>query len=540
VVASFPGQLGVAAIIDGLCPIRDVALATHGQVIEAMIASRLTSPAPLVRVIDWAHEWAAGHCFGIAPEVLNDDRLGRALDAIAPELDQIAGTVGIAAIQQFGLDVSQVHWDMTSISLYGACPEVDQEYATPKFGHPKDRRRDLKQIQAGIGTSADGGIPIFHRACDGGAAEVPQVTGAMTALQEIAGEPTFLLAGDSKLISCPNVRDMAGAKVTFIGPAPKQHVPAAVLAACDIEAAAEVACTALRGTRKPLDDRGTWRAYEDTMVLRPPRGTKGPDITVRRVFVHSTARAGAAKIARAKKPGRAREDLDRLTRGLGGRHYPDEAAVRNRLAVIGKTRRVADYLTTTIGPGTGKPALQWACDQAALKAESATDGWYALLTNPGPAEAGTASVLLRFKGPRSIRTPVRQLQGPARGRPDVFAAQPADRSADHRDLPGPAGVLPGRTSSPHPDRTGRQDSRPVRRPARPTHRMADLRCYGRTAAHPGCCGPASGHPAAHAAAAATTGPARRRPAETSMIRVRPGKLTFPHVRTTRLAAGPGP
>jgi len=130
-----------------------------------------------------------------------------------------------------------------------------------------------------------------------------------------------------------------------------------VLAACDIEAAAEVAYTALRDTRKPLDDRGTWRAYEDTMVLRPPRGTKGPDITVRRVFVHSTARAGAAKIARAKKLDRAREDLDRLTRGLGSRHYPDEAAVRNRLAVIGKTRRVADYLTTTTGtdPGTGKP-----------------------------------------------------------------------------------------------------------------------------------------------------------------------------------------
>ena len=96
VVASFLDQLGVAAIIDGLCPIRDVALAAPqpGQVIEAMIANRLTSPTPLVRVIDWAREWAVGHCFGIAPEVLNDDRLGRALDAIAPELDQIAGTVG--------------------------------------------------------------------------------------------------------------------------------------------------------------------------------------------------------------------------------------------------------------------------------------------------------------------------------------------------------------------------------------------------------------------------------------------------------------
>ena len=54
VIASFLDQLNVAGIIDELCPIRDVALATHGQVVEAMIASRLTSPTPLVRVIDWA------------------------------------------------------------------------------------------------------------------------------------------------------------------------------------------------------------------------------------------------------------------------------------------------------------------------------------------------------------------------------------------------------------------------------------------------------------------------------------------------------
>ena len=152
-------------------------------------------------------------------------------------------------------------------------------------------------------------------------------------------------------------------------PRPQQHFPAAVLAACDIEAAAEVAYTALRDTRKPLDGRGTRRAYEDTMVLRPPRGTKGPDITVRRVFVHSTARASAAKIARAK--------LDRpATTWTGSPAAWAAGTTPTNLrpqppAVIGRTRRVAGYLTTTVGtdPGTGRPTLQWAHDQAALKAE---------------------------------------------------------------------------------------------------------------------------------------------------------------------------
>jgi hypothetical protein len=303
--------LDVAGIIDGLCPIRDVALAAHGRVVEAMIANRLTSPTPLVRVIDWARAWAVEHCFGIAPEVLNDDRLGRALDAVAPHVDQIAGTVGACAITRFGVDVSQIHWDMTSISLYGAYEQADEDYARPRFGHPKDRRPDLKQIQTGIGTSADGGIPVCHRACDGGAAEVSQVTGAMTALKDLAGRRAFLLAGDSKLISYPDVRDITAAEVTFIAPAPKQDVPASVRAACDIGKAVLVDYTARRDVGKPAGDRGAWRVYEDTMVMSPPKRASGPDITLRRIFVYSSARAGAAQAARAKKLARAAGDLDR-------------------------------------------------------------------------------------------------------------------------------------------------------------------------------------------------------------------------------------
>ena len=320
VIASFLDQLNVAGIIDELCPIRDVALATHGQVIEAMIASRLTSPAPLVRVIDWACAWAVEHCSGTAPEVLDDDRLGRALDAIAPHLDQIAGTIGARAITWSGVDVSQIHRDMTSISLYGAYEQADEEYARPRSGHPEDRRPDLGQIQAGIGASADGGIPVCRRAYDRGAAEVPQVTGAMTALRDLAGRRTFLLAGDSKLISCPDVRDITAAEVTFIAPAPRQHVPASVLAACDPGKAVPADCTARRDAGKPAGDRGAWRVYEDTMVMSAPKRASGPDIALRRIFVYSGARA--ARAARAKKPARAAGGLDRLIRGLGSPALP--------------------------------------------------------------------------------------------------------------------------------------------------------------------------------------------------------------------------
>ena len=62
--------------------------------------------------------------------------------------------------------------------------------------------------------------------------------------------------------------------------------------------------------------------------------------------MHSSARAQAAATARAKKLDRARDDLDRLVRGLGSRHYPDPAAVTARVAAIARDRRVGAYLRT--------------------------------------------------------------------------------------------------------------------------------------------------------------------------------------------------
>ena len=177
VVAGFCSRLKIRDIIDEACPVRDLAELTHGQVIEALVANRLTSPAPLVHVQAWAGDWAVGEALGVEPELLNDDRIGRALDAIAAHLDRIAGSVGVAAIEAFGVDVSRMHWDMTSISMHGEYEQAEEGFPAVRFGHPKDRRPDLKQVQAGIAVSGEGGVAIFNRAFDGGAGEVGRSSG---------------------------------------------------------------------------------------------------------------------------------------------------------------------------------------------------------------------------------------------------------------------------------------------------------------------------------------------------------------------------
>jgi transposase len=413
VVAEFCQRLDLAGIVDGACPVRDVARVTHGQVVEALVANRLTSPRPLLRVEDWAREWAVEEVFGIAPDTLNDDRIGRALDAMAPELEQIVGSVGARAITVFGIEVARLHWDMTSISLFGAYEDPEAGFAVPRWGRPKDRRPDLKQVQTGLAVSGDGGVPVWHRAYDGGAGEVAQVVGAMTALKELATERSLLLVGDSKLVSRGNLAAMNQAKVSFIAPASKAYLPAARLSGLDPAAAAPVDYVAGRDQGKPAAQRGSYRVLEASVALQGKRTTE-PDLLVRCVFVWSSARAKAAATSRAKKLDRARDDLQRLERGLGGRHYRTQARVAERVTAIARHRKVTGLLRTAAGtdPTTGKPTLSWSFDPAALDREAASDGWYGLLTNLTLAQADAAEVLRRYKGQEVVERRYGTFKGP--------------------------------------------------------------------------------------------------------------------------------
>jgi hypothetical protein len=363
-------------------------------------------------VEDWARTWAVEDVFGIDPGLLNDDRLARALDAVAPELGRITGSAGAAAISEFGVDCARLHWDMTSISLHGAYPQAQEGYPAVRYGHPKDRRPDLKQVQAGLAVTGDGGVPVFHRAYDGGAGEVAQVVGAMTALREVAGRRELLLVGDSKLISYGNAAAMAAEGVRFVAPAAKAQAGPETFAGLDPAAARLVDYTAARDAGKPPAQRGSYRVVEDSTVLTGRRRSD-PPVELRRILVHSSANAAGQRAARERKLAAARADLERLGRGLGGPHYRDATKVAARVAVIRAKRRVGAYLRAATGTGPdGKPTLTWHYDQEAIDAEAAVDGWYALLTNLHPADADAEQVFLRYKGQAVVERRYGDFKGP--------------------------------------------------------------------------------------------------------------------------------
>ena len=95
-------RLDVAGIVARACPMRGRAHLTHGEVIAALVANRLTAPRPLYDVAGWANDYAVNDWLGTPGALLNDDRLGRALDALAGHIDEVASAIAMTAIAALG------------------------------------------------------------------------------------------------------------------------------------------------------------------------------------------------------------------------------------------------------------------------------------------------------------------------------------------------------------------------------------------------------------------------------------------------------
>lgn len=168
VVQKMLRDLGVREIVDRHCPIREeVADYSHGQMAEILIANRLTAPHPLYRFDLWAEEFAVTELFGIDPAKLNDDRLGRTLDAIAGAIDAVQMEVARRAVDVFGLSLEQAHLDITSFMFAGLYENNDPEHPEVKRGYNAQKDYKHKQLRTGQVVLRDGNVPIFHKAFDG-------------------------------------------------------------------------------------------------------------------------------------------------------------------------------------------------------------------------------------------------------------------------------------------------------------------------------------------------------------------------------------
>jgi transposase len=378
-------RLGLVKIVDEAVPQRGKALLTHGEVVAALIANRLSAPAPLYDVAGWASSAAVHELLDVPAALLGDDRLGRALEAFAPVAASVRGAAMLAAIGEFGADAARLHLDLTTLAVSGAYPGSD--LVAKGWSSSRTVQRQVRVLAASNAT----GVPLYVRPHPGNAHELTCLGQAM---DELAGllPPGLLVVADSALGHTKNLREVDQAGLRFIVPLRESTgYFDRFLTEVGHDALAAIGYVCDREQHLPAHQRTRYRgALRDWEVTDPQTQAVH---RFRVAYIWSSEEARSVAEARQRALAKAEAELARAQRGLGGQHYKTPHQVQARVnRILGPN--VQPLLTVTVGVEAGRPTLTWQQNQAAIDAAAQHDGIYALATNqPGRL---TASTVLRI------------------------------------------------------------------------------------------------------------------------------------------------
>ncbi len=191
-----------------------------------LVRNILIAREPVYGVGQWASSYAPGlfDMWHHEVERLNDDRVGRCLDRLFDALDaDLIMKVVRQVIDQFQINLDELHNDSTSVSFYGAYSEAEEEGRVRgrrtlaiTFGHSKDHRPDLKQLLYILTVSNDGGVPIYFTSANGNTTDDTTHRRTWDLLHQLVGHADFLYVADCKLATSENMNYIARQQGRFI------------------------------------------------------------------------------------------------------------------------------------------------------------------------------------------------------------------------------------------------------------------------------------------------------------------------------------
>jgi Domain of unknown function (DUF4277)/Transposase DDE domain len=382
----FASALDLVATIDRALPQRGRQQLSVGEVVLALVASRLCSPSPLYDIAGWASGAAVGELLGIPPQLLNDDRLGRALEQFAVYAEHVRGLLAANAIERFGADAGRLHVDLTTVRVTGAYEH--SALVAKGWGSDRHVARQVRTLQACTGD----GVSLYLRPDPGNASELALVGQSLERLLKFA-KPGMLMVCDSALGQPKSLCQIDRAGLMFIVPLKTSTgFQASYLEQLGGDALKPIRHVAEREKRMPAKLRTKYRgALSDWEVEDPDTGEQQ---RFRVAYIHSSEEQAQVAAARERALIKAEEQLQRVKNGLGGRYYKTNTQVERRVGqIIGKN--IEGLITVTVGASQGQPTITFKRNHDAIAQAARTDGVYALATNL-PGSSLTAGKLLRL------------------------------------------------------------------------------------------------------------------------------------------------
>jgi transposase len=218
IVKAYADKIGVVEVINQLVP-TEMGI-DPGTIVLGMILDTLSGRSPLYRLEEFfAHQDTAlllGQA--IAPDAFNDDTVGRVLERLYNVgTMKIFTACAVRADQAYGLDKQYVHFDTTSISVYGDYlpPEGSPDQQAPAVpftithGYSKDKRPDLKQFVFST-LCVDRAVPLWGKPEDGNASDTTVNNTLLSTIATFLGQHgvapgAYIYVADAALVTEDNL-----------------------------------------------------------------------------------------------------------------------------------------------------------------------------------------------------------------------------------------------------------------------------------------------------------------------------------------------
>jgi transposase len=360
-----------------------------GLVAGVLVLNRLLAPQPLVHVETWLAGTALPDLWGLEAPRCNDDRLARTLDALAPHLDAIWQDLVVAAVRAFGLDLSRLAYDVTSVAFCGTYETAE----LVRFGYSRDHRPDRQQVELATTVTLDGGVPVDYRVLAGNVADGTTPVANLRRLQGLLAAlpprpptaPPPLVVSDRAMLTLEALAAYEASGLRYLGPLDPHLGGGAVQALLASVSPAELAAPATALAYRPQRAAGDpafapYHGVPRELPLPHPEPAQ-PPLRVRALVVWSPSKARVDAQVRAAHLERLEAALRDLAGKLGRRPYTTPAAVERRVATLLRRHPARAYVAVTVTAGAAGPELRWGRQVAAVAAAAALDGRYVLGTN---------------------------------------------------------------------------------------------------------------------------------------------------------------
>lgn len=190
-----------------------------GTVVQAMVLDTASTRSPLYRVDKFIEAHDTEVLLGrlLPSQAFNDTNLGRVLDAIYEAgSEQLFSQVALKAAAISALDMRHVHFDTTSVNVWGdydTCSEEGEDgRLNITYGHSKDKRPDLKQFMIKM-LCVHRNIPILGGCEDGNASDKTVNKALLSRLSSYLADHGvqpggFVYIADSALVTPDNLNEI--------------------------------------------------------------------------------------------------------------------------------------------------------------------------------------------------------------------------------------------------------------------------------------------------------------------------------------------